>query len=150
MGVSGTVRADKINYYLDIAEVVLERSTCIRRHFGAVVVNDDRVLSTGYNGSVRDAPNCCDKNHCVRNEMNYGSGVGYEYCVAVHAEQNAILNISKRDAAGSSLYLVGIDVATGNYYPIEPCHICSKLIKAIGIQKVYIRESKSSLRIVEW
>jgi dCMP deaminase len=143
------MRVDKANYYLDIAEVVLERSTCIRRHFGVVIVNNDIVISTGYNGNLRGEPNCCDTNYCLRNEMNIKSGEGYEHCVAVHAEQNALLNISLNDAIGSSLYLVGIDVATGNYFPVEPCHICSKLIKVMGIKKIYLRESKTSFKIIE-
>jgi len=136
------MRIDKINYYLNIAETVLERSTCIRRHFGTVIVKNDIIISTGYNGSVRGDINCCDNNRCLRNEMNYCSGEGYEHCTAVHAEQNALLNISRHEALGASVYLVGIDVSTKKYFPIEPCYICYKLIRTMGIIKIYIRESK--------
>jgi len=143
------MRADKPNYYLNIAEAVLERSTCIRRHFGSVLTNEDIIISTGYNGSMRGDSNCCDNNSCIRNEMNCASGEGYEYCIAIHAEQNAIINVSRRNALGGTLFLVGIDVDTGNYFPIEPCYVCMKLIKVIGIRKIFIRETKEKYKIIE-
>lgn len=143
------MRTDKINYYLNIAEVVLDRSTCIRRNFGSVIVNHDIILSTGYNGSVRGDRNCCDNSHCLRNQMNCDVGEGYEYCVAVHAEQNALLNISRNDALGGEIYIVGIDVETRKYFPIGPCVICLRLIKAIGIHTIYIRESKEQYKVID-
>jgi dCMP deaminase len=143
------MRVNKSNYYLDIAETVLERSTCIRRHFGAVIVNNDRIISTGYNGSISGDVNCCDRNYCMRNELNCETGKGYEHCIAIHAEQNAILNITRQDALGSSIFLVGIDVNTTNYFPVEPCYICIKLIKAIGVKKIYIRESKQLYKEID-
>jgi dCMP deaminase len=143
------MRIDKINYYLNIAEVVLERSTCIRRNFGTIIVNNDIIISTGYNGSIRGDNNCCDKNQCPRNQMNCDIGEGYEHCVAVHAEQNALLNISRKDASGGSIFLVGIDVETKKYFPIGPCVICLRLIKAIGIHKIYVRESKVQYKVID-
>lgn len=142
------MRIDKINYYLDIAEAVLQRSTCIRRKFGAVLVKDDMIVSTGYNGSIRGAVNCCDLGTCKRNDLNLGSGIGYEYCVAVHAEQNAIINVASEIAKGSSLYLVGINVCDKLYFPTGPCSICMKLIQLKKIKLIYVRESKMSYHII--
>ena len=142
------MRIDKENYYLNIAEAVLERSTCLRRRFGAVIVYNDAIISTGYNGSIRGEINCCDTGKCPRIDNNDKPGEGYENCVSVHAEQNALLNIARCEAKGSSLFLVGIDVTSGDYFPIAPCYICFRLIKAAGVFKIYIRETKASYRSI--
>ena len=109
------MRIDKFNYYLDIAESVLERSTCIRRNFGAIVVKNDEIISTGFNGAPRGRENCCDLNYCLREKMNVPRGERYELCRAVHAEQNAIISASRRDLIGSTLYLVGKEYDNNSY-----------------------------------
>ena len=98
-------RRDKINYYLDIAETVAERSTCLRRCYGAIIVNNDEIISTGYNGAPRGRKNCIDLGRCIREELKIPSGERYELCRSVHAEQNCIISASRRDMLGATLYL---------------------------------------------
>ena len=100
-------RTSKENYYLDIADAVLQRSTCLRRMYGAIIVRNDEIISTGYNGAPRGRINCTDAGRCARVEMNIPSGERYELCRSVHAEANAIISASRRDMIGSTLYLVG-------------------------------------------
>lgn len=126
-------RISKDMYYLKIAEAVLERSTCLRRKYGAVIVKNDEVIATGYNGSPRGEPNCIDIGICERDRLGVPKGERYELCVAVHAEQNAIISASRRDMVGSTIYIVGKEVATGEYADPTPCLICRKLIKNAGI-----------------
>ena len=113
-------RVDKINYYLDIAETVLERGTCLRRKFGCVIIKNDEVISTGYAGAPRGRKNCCDLNYCAREKLNIPRGERYEMCRSVHAEQNAIISASRKDLIGSTLYLVGKDSKTNEY--VESFH----------------------------
>jgi dCMP deaminase len=108
-------RRDKVNYYLDLAEVVGERATCIRRHFGAVIVKDDEVISTGYVGAPRGRANCNELGYCVRENLKVPRGERYELCRSVHAEANAIISAARSELLGSSLYLVGKEVRTGEY-----------------------------------
>ena len=131
-------RISKENYYLNIAETVLERATCLRRIYGAIIVSNDEIIATGYNGAPRGDANCCDVGTCWRIEHNIPHGEQYEKCVAVHAEMNAIISAARRDMIGSTLYLVGFDGDT----PIkaEPCLICQKLIKNAGIAQVITQE----------
>ena len=110
-------RRSKENYYLDIAEAALERSTCLRRQFGAIIVRDDEIVATGYNGAPRGRRNCSDLGRCTRRELNIPAGERYELCRSVHAEANAIISAARRDMMGATLYLVGRDTATGGYYP---------------------------------
>src|SRR5574344_2363370 len=110
-------RIDKINYYLDIAESTLERATCLRRVWGAVIVKNDEIISTGYNGAPRGRINCSDLGYCMREKLNVPRGERYELCRSVHAEQNAIISASRKDMIGSTLYLYGLDSATGNAVP---------------------------------
>lgn len=130
------MRVDKDNYYLDIAETVLERSTCLRRMYGAVIVKDDEVVSTGYNGAPRGDNNCNETGVCVRIQLNIPKGKQYEDCVAVHAEQNAIISASRKDMIGATLYIVGREVSTGEYADPSPCKICNRMIKNAGITRV--------------
>ena len=88
-------RRDKINYYLDIAETVLERGTCLRRNFGALIVKNDQIISTGYVGAPRGRYNCCDLGTCAREELNVPRGERYELCRSVHAEANAIIHAAR-------------------------------------------------------
>ena len=142
-------RIDKNNYYLDIAETILERSTCIRRMFGAIVVKNDEIISTGFNGAPRGRKNCCDLNYCMREKLNIPRGERYELCRAVHAEQNAIISASRRDLIGSTLYLVGKEASSGEYIKnSNPCSLCKKMIINSGIEKIIIRDDKTNYRIV--
>ena len=140
-------RIDKENYYLDIAETVLERSTCMRRCYGAIIVKNDEIVSTGYNGAPRGDANCCDVGTCWRIQNNIPHGERYEMCVAVHAEMNAIISAARRDMIGSTLYLVGFD----GDKPIkaEPCLICAKLIKNAGIKEVITYEDVDPIEATE-
>ena len=139
-------RVDQINYYLDIAETVLERSTCLRRHYGAVIVKNNEIISTGYNGSPRGITNCIDLKKCIRSECPRGTG--YENCIAVHAEMNAIISSKRSDMIGSSLYLVGKEIDGNHVKNGEPCSICKKIIINAGIEKVIIRTIKNEYKII--
>jgi len=102
-------RISKENYYLDIAETVLERATCLRRVYGAIIVKNDEIISTGYNGAPRGRKNCVDLGFCTREELQVPRGERYELCRSVHAEANAIISVSRRDMVGGTIYLVGRD-----------------------------------------
>lgn len=131
------MRISKREYYLNIAEAVALRSTCLRRQYGAVIVKNDEIISTGYNGSPRNEPNCCDIGICWRKENNIPHGERYEACLAVHAEQNAIISASRTNMIGASLYLIGLE--NGIRIPsdeVKPCDICAKMIKNAGILEV--------------
>ena len=133
-------RRDKVNYYLDIAEQVLKRCTCIRRHFGAVIVKNDEVISTGYAGAPRGRKNCIDLNSCVREEQNVPRGERYELCRSVHAEANAIISAARRDMIGATLYLTGRNAKTGVLLEdTMSCTMCKRLIINAGISKVVCR-----------
>ena len=143
-------RIDKNNYYLDIAASALERSTCIRRKWGAVIVKDDEILSTGYNGAPRGRKNCNDLGKCIREELNIPRGERYELCRSVHAEQNAIISASRKDMISSTLYLVGIDAKTNKYVENSmPCSMCKRFIINSGIKTIIIRDSKTKYRTIE-
>lgn len=142
-------RRDKTNYYLDIAETVAKRSTCLRRHYGAVIVNHDEIVSTGYAGAPRGRKNCSDLNRCVRTELGIPRGERYELCRSVHAEANAIISASRDKMLGSSLYLVGIDMSTGGYVKdASSCSMCKRMIINAGIEKVYVRDTRNEYRMV--
>lgn len=148
-GVSNVTRRDKSNYYLDLAEMVSQRGTCLRRHYGAVIVKDDEVVSTGYVGAPRGRKNCSDIGTCIRQKMNIPRGERYELCRSVHAEANAIISAPRERMIGSSLYLVGIEVDTGEYIAnSNSCSMCKRLIINAGIDKVYIRDNKDEYRVV--
>ncbi|MBQ5757834.1 MAG: dCMP deaminase family protein [Clostridia bacterium] len=137
-------RISKRDYYLSIAAEVSKRSTCLRRQYGAVIVKNDEIVSTGYNGAPRGEDNCCDIGTCWRERNNIPHGEQYEKCVAVHAEQNAIISASRREMLGATLYLAGFE----NGEPIrnaEPCMICRRLIKNAGIERVINLEGEISI-----
>lgn len=137
------MRVDKNNYYLDIAESVLERSTCARRAFGAVIVKNDEIISTGYNGAPRGRKNCTDLGYCMREKLEIPRGERYEMCRSVHAEQNAIISAARKDIIDSTLYLVGKEVSTGEYVKnAMPCMFCKKFIINAGIKKIVVRSTK--------
>lgn len=142
-------RIDKINYYLDIAETVLKRSTCIRRQFGAVIVKNDEIISTGYNGSPRGRKNCSDIGLCIRSKLNIPRGERYELCRSVHAEQNAIISASRNELIGSTIYLACHDAITQNLDGnVEPCSMCRRFIINAGIDKVIIRTTSTDFKTI--
>lgn len=141
------MRVSKDNYYLNIAETVLEQSTCLRRKYGAVIVKNDEIISTGYVGSPRGRKNCTDLNFCLREKLEVPRGERYELCRSVHAEQNAIIHAARKDMIDSTLYLVGKDVATNHYVEnAEPCSLCKRFIINAGIKYVVIRDGEDSYR----
>lgn len=134
-------RLNKEEYYLKIASDIASRSTCVRRKYGAVIVKDDKIISTGYNGSAIGVINCCDVNRCRRKELNIPSGTQYELCMSVHAEMNAVIQAGSDRCKGATLYLNGIDLEhiNGMGSPIKnpkPCLLCSRVIINSGIEKV--------------
>ncbi len=143
-------RIDKENYYLDIAGTVLERSTCMRRQYGAIIVQSDEIVSSGYNGAPRGRRNCGDLNYCTREAMNIPSGQRYELCRSVHAEANAIISASRREVMGAALYMVCRDPNTGELIPgSTSCSMCRRLIINAGISKVVIRDTRREYRVVD-
>ena len=143
-------RTSKENYYLDIADAVSERSTCLRRKYGAIIVRNDEIISTGYNGAPRGRQNCTDLDYCTRDAMKIPSGQRYELCRSVHAEANAIISAARRDTMNATLYLVGHDAKTGEgLQDTTSCSMCRRNIINAGIAKVIIRTGKSSFRIID-
>jgi len=142
-------RISKENYYLDIAETVLERSTCLRRVYGAIIVNNDEIISTGYNGAPRGRANCVDMGYCSREAMRVPRGERYELCRSVHAEANAIISAARRDIVGGTLYLVGRDARTGELLPdATSCAMCRRLVINSGLERVVIRRTKTEFDVV--
>ena len=142
-------RTDKINYYLDIAEAVSERGTCLRRNYGAIIVKDDEIISSGYVGAPRGRKNCCDLKCCIREKLNVPRGERYELCRSVHAEQNAIISAERSKMLDSTLYLVGKSYSDGTYVEkSNPCSLCKRMIINAGIKDIYIRDSKEEYRHV--
>ena len=143
-------RRDKINYYLDLAEVVAKRGTCLRRLYGAVIVKNDEVVSTGYVGAPRGRKNCSDLGVCIRQQLNIPRGQRYELCRSVHAEANAIISASRSDMLGGSLFLTGIEVSNGEYVKNSCCcSMCKRQVINAGIKTVYIRDSKDEYRVID-
>ena len=142
-------RISKENYYLDIAETVLERSTCLRRQYGAIIVRNDEIISTGYNGAPRGRKNCVDMGSCTREVLQIPSGQRYELCRAVHAEANAIISAPRRDMIGATIYLVGRDAKTGELLSgATSCSMCRRMIINAGLEKVVIRTSPTTFDVV--
>ena len=138
----GFTRISKDNYYLNIAQECGRRGTCLRRNYGAVIVKNDEIISTGYTGSPRGRPNCSDSGTCIREELNVPSGERYELCMSVHAEMNACIHARRHDMIGATLYLVGIDQKTGELVPNAlPCEMCKRVIINSGIEKIIIRRT---------
>lgn len=128
-------RIDKDNYYLGIAKAVASRSTCLRRRYGAIIVKNDEIIATGYNGAPRGEQNCTDCGKCKREELAIPKGQRYELCVSVHAEANAIISAARRDMIGATIYIVGIEASDGSYANPNPCLMCRRLIKNAGIEQ---------------
>ena len=142
-------RRSKILYYLDIADAAQARSTCLRRRFGAIIVRDDEIVSTGYNGAPRGRKNCTDLGYCARNRLNVPAGERYELCRSVHAEANAIISASRRDMIGATIYLVGRDAASGELLSdAMSCSMCKRQIINAGIEKVVIRVTPTEYKTI--
>ncbi len=147
MGELFVKRRDKHNYYLDIAETVLERGTCLRRNYGAIILKNDEIIATGYTGSPRGRANCSDLGYCIRKTMNIPRGSQYEICRSVHAEANCIISASRRDMIGSSLYLVGKEKDTNKLvHNANSCTMCKRMIINAGVEEIYIRDTKEDYR----
>ena len=143
-------RMSKENYYLDIADAVLERSTCLRRKYGAIIVRNDEIISTGYNGAPRGRKNCSDLGRCTREELQIPSGQRYELCRSVHAEANAIISAARQDMIGATLYLAGRDAKTGELlHDTTSCSMCRRQIIHAGIRKVVARIGESDFTVTD-
>lgn len=147
-------RRDKINFYLDLAEVVSIRGTCLRRNFGAVIVKNDEAIAMGYTGAPRGWKNCCDIGKCLRQEMNIPRGERYELCRSVHAETNAIISAPREEMIGADLYLCGKEKSDGSLIQnANSCSMCKRLIINAGIKNVYVRDTNDKYRkikVSEW
>ena len=142
-------RVSKENYYLDIAQTVLERATCLRRVYGAIIVNNDEIISTGYNGAPRGRCNCVDLGYCTREAMRVPRGERYELCRSVHAEANAIISAARRDMVGGTLYLAGRDAQTGELLgDATSCAMCRRQIINAGLERVVIRRTPEKYEVV--
>ena len=147
-------RRDKINYYLDLADVVAKRGTCLRRLYGAVIVKNDEVISTGYVGAPRGRKNCSDLGECIRQKRNIPRGERYELCRSVHAEANAIISAERERMIGGALFLSGREVSTGEYITSSCCcSMCKRMVINAGIKTVYVRDDEEHYRVIpvqEW
>ena len=143
-------RISKGNYYLDIAQTVLERATCLRRVYGAIIVKNDEIISTGYNGAPRGRQNCIDMGYCTRERMQVPRGERYELCRSVHAEANAIISAQRRDMVGGTLYLVGKDAQTGELlHDATSCSMCRRMVINAGLSQVVIRRTETEFDVVD-
>ena len=143
-------RVSKHNYYLDIAQTVAERATCLRRKFGAIIVKNDVIVSTGYNGAPRGRKNCSDLQFCFRDKLNIPRGERYEMCRSVHAEQNAIIAASREQMLGATLYMScvspdGNEIIGG----MNSCMMCKRVILNAGIARVVVRDNATEYRVID-
>ena len=143
-------RRDKINYYLDIAEAVASRGTCLRRNFGAIIVKNDQILSTGNVGAPRGRANCINIGHCTREKLGIPRGERYELCRSVHAEANAIINAARQDMIDSTLFLVGLEGDGSGYVKnANPCAMCKRMIINAGISTVIVRDTHDDFHSIK-
>ena len=142
------MRIDKDNYYLDIAQTVSERGTCCRRHFGAIIVKNDEIISTGYVGAPRGRKNCTDLGYCLREKLQIPRGERYELCRSVHAEANAIISASRRDMLGATLYMACMDPNTEALVPnTSSCSMCKRMVINAGIARVVVRNTPTAFSV---
>lgn len=137
-------RPDWDEYFLDIAKAVGKRATCLRRRYGAIIVKDNIIISTGYNGAPRGEANCIDTGLCERERLNVPKGQNYELCVAVHAEQNAIINADPIKMQGAKIYVVGFN-ADGTLASGKPCLLCRRMLRNARIAEVVYFETDGSI-----
>ena len=140
------MRIDKTNYYLDIAQTVAERATCLRKRFGSVIVKNDAIISTGYNGAPRARANCTDLGICLREKFSIPSGTRYELCRSVHAEANAIINADREKMIGSSLYLACVGQEGQIISGTDSCMMCKRMVINAGISEVFVRDTATEFR----
>lgn len=147
-------RISKENYYLDIAQTVLERATCLRRIYGAIIVKNDEIISTGYNGAPRGRRNCVDMGYCTREALRVPRGERYELCRSVHAETNAIISAARSECIGGTMYLVAKNFADDTLLTnLQPCPMCRRMIINAGLSKIVIRRTKTTydtINVQEW
>ena len=140
-------RPGKDHYYLNIAKEVARRSTCLRRWYGAVIVKNDQIISTGYAGAARGAVNCCDIGICPRQQANVPRGERYELCRSIHAEMNAIIHAARIDMIDSTLYLIGLNASDGSIVEgARPCKICTRMIINSGIETVKVLDKGDDVK----
>ena len=140
-------RPSKDQYYLNIAQEVARRGTCLRRRYGAVIVKDDQIISTGYVGAARGLPNCCDIGTCKRQELGVPPGERYELCRSVHAEMNAVIHAARRDMLGATLYLHGVNLPDESIVEnARPCKLCTRVIINAGIGRVVVQEPGNTIK----
>ena len=150
MALEKTGRVSKRNYYLDIAQTVAERSTCLRKKYGAIIVKNDVIISTGYNGAPRGRINCSDLGNCLREKLNIPRGERYELCRSVHSEANAIIAASREQMLGSTLYMACIDSKSGLLVPgTNSCMMCKRQVINAGIDEVVIRDDPENFRVIK-
>ena len=143
-------RVSKHNYYLDIAQTVAERSTCLRKKFGAIIVKNDSILSTGYNGAPRGRKNCSDLGECMRDKLQIPRGERYELCRSVHSEANAIIAASREQMLGATLYMACVDPVTGELVPgTNSCMMCKRMIINAGISTLVVRDTEEDYRVID-
>ena len=142
-------RIEKENYYLDIAQTVLERSTCLRRCYGAIIVQNDEIVATGYNGAPRGRKNCSDLGYCMREKLQIPRGERYELCRSVHAEANAIISASRHQMLGADMYLAGVENDGSYVLNACCCSMCKRMVINAGIARVIIRDDAQNYRIIE-
>lgn len=143
-------RVSKHNYYLDIAQTVAERSTCLRRKFGAIIVKDDVIVSTGYNGAPRGRQNCNDINYCMRDKLGIPKGERYELCRSIHAEANAIIAAARERMLGATLYMACVDAKNSSLMAgTSSCMMCKRLVINAGISQVVVRDTNEEYRIID-
>ena len=139
----------KDTYYLDIALTVAKRSRCLKKHYGAVIVNNDEIISSGYTGAPRGRKNCTDINFCIRDELKIPRGERYEMCRSVHAEANAIIAAPRDRMLGSTLYMVCVNPKDGSLYDgTNSCMMCKRQIINAGIETVIVRDTKDEYRVI--
>ncbi|MBQ3927604.1 MAG: cytidine/deoxycytidylate deaminase family protein [Clostridia bacterium] len=143
-------RVSKENYYLDIAQTVAERSTCLRRKFGAIIVKDDSIIATGYNGAPRGRKNCIDLGSCYRDKLGIPRGERYELCRSVHAEANAIISAPRDQMLGSTLYMACINPSDGSLFPgTSSCMMCKRMVINAGIEQIVVRDTEEEYRVIK-
>ncbi len=140
-------RPTKDEYYLKIALEVAQRGTCLRRVYGAVIVNNDKIVSTGYNGAPRGTPNCIDLGKCYRKEKKIPSGQHYELCRSVHAEANAVIHAAYEQMNGGKMYIACqvIETEGGLHASAGPCMMCQRLIINAGIKEIIFRDASGNI-----
>ena len=143
-------RVSKENYYLDIAQTVAERSTCLRRCYGAIIVKDDTIVSTGYNGAPRGRKNCSDLGYCMREKLQIPRGERYEMCRSLHSEANAIIAAARERMLGATLYLCGRNLPDMEYVQNPSCcSMCKRMVINAGIEKVIVRINDTEYKIID-